>query len=552
MNAEPIPAEALAHHIAILGKTGSGKSNAAKTLVEAALDRGERICVLDPTGAWYGLRLNASGTPSPYPVVIFGGQHADVQIGGAHGAAIAETVGTTSTPAVIDTRLMTVGDRTRFFTDFAEVLLRKNKGPLTLVIDEAHLFAPQGRVADPQSGKMLHAANNLVSLGRSIGLRIVMLSQRPAKLHKDSLTQVETLVAMRLIAPQDRGAIDTWIGEWADPAQGREIVASLPSLPTGDAWVWSPELNVLHRAHFPLARTFDSGKAPVGGEDGPALAPLDIEEVTARLAQVAADVVANDPKNLKAEIAKLRKELAERPAGEPDQAALNTAAGEAFQDGYRQGLIEGERRGNIAGQALALARVRTALDGLKLAEPEPAASPSSEPVARPAAQARPKPPPRPVIEANGSLSGPQRKVLEALAFWADLGISQPTRTQVGAAAGYSPSSGGFANLLGTLRTAGMIDYPAGGCVALTEEGRSHAPAPDGRPVIERVNSILSGPQQRVLAAIMRSGGSREEIAVATDYSATSGGFANLLGSLRSLGLIDYPGRGLVEAAEWLQ
>jgi DNA helicase HerA-like ATPase len=87
-------------------------------------------------------------------------------------------------------------------------LHRVNSKPLHIIIDEAHLFAPQGRVPDPQSGRMVHAANNLVSGGRVKGLRIMLISQRPAKLHKDSLTQVETLIAMRLIAPQDRAAVE--------------------------------------------------------------------------------------------------------------------------------------------------------------------------------------------------------------------------------------------------------------------------------------------------------------------------------------------------------
>lgn len=304
-----IPAGALEHHVAFLGKTGSGKSNAAKTIVEASLDAGERVCVLDPTGAWYGLRLKANGKPSKYPVVIFGGLHGDVPIGREHGAAVAEVVATSSTPAVIDTRLMTVGERTQFFTAFAQTLLRKNKGPLRLVVDEAHLFAPQGRVADPRSGEMLHAANNLVSLGRSIGLRIMLISQRPAKLHKDSLTQVETLVAMRVIAPQDRKAVEEWVGEWADKDQGKEIVASLPSLPTGDAWIWSPEIGFLERVHFPLARTYDSGKAPTGADGAPELQPLKLDQVNALLEKAAEELKANDPRHLRAEVAKLQREL---------------------------------------------------------------------------------------------------------------------------------------------------------------------------------------------------------------------------------------------------
>jgi hypothetical protein len=313
----PIPSAALAHHIAFLGKTGSGKSNGAKVIAEEALDAGERVCVVDPTGAWWGLRLKANGKPSNYPVVIFGGLHGDVAITGHQGAAVADVIATSATPAVIDTRLMTVGERTQFFTDFAETLLRKNRGPLRLILDEAHVFAPQGRVADPNSGKMLHAANNLVSLGRSIGLRIIMISQRPAKLHKDSLTQVETLVAMRLIAPQDRGAVEDWIGEWADKSQGKEIIASLPSLPTGDAWIWSPEADFLKRVHFPLARTYDSSKAPIAGEEGPELKPLDLASVNALLEKAAEDLKANDPRHLKAEVARLSRELAVAKATEP-------------------------------------------------------------------------------------------------------------------------------------------------------------------------------------------------------------------------------------------
>jgi hypothetical protein len=113
------------------------------------------------------------------------------------------------------------------------------------------------------------------------GLRIMLISQRPAKLHKDSLTQVETLIAMRLIAPQDRAAVEDWIGEWADPKQGREVIASslpsLPSLPRGTGWVWAPELDLLSRMAFPLIATFDSSSTPEHGE--PAKSPVDLSTI---------------------------------------------------------------------------------------------------------------------------------------------------------------------------------------------------------------------------------------------------------------------------------
>jgi len=106
---------------------------------------------------------------------------------------------------------MHVGQYTRWFIDFAGTLFTTIKNPLHLIIDEAHHFMPQGKVPDPDTGKMLHAGNRLMSGGRSRGIRGMLITQRPAKLHKDSLTCADTLIAMRVIAPQDRSAIKDWI-----------------------------------------------------------------------------------------------------------------------------------------------------------------------------------------------------------------------------------------------------------------------------------------------------------------------------------------------------
>ena len=142
-----IPDAALEQHIALLGKTGSGKSLTSQGLVERLIEEKCRVCIIDPTDRYWGLRLLADGkNPSGYEPVIFGGQHADLPLSAAHGAAIAEIVGTTSTPVIIATRLMTVSERTKFFTDFAETLLRKNQGSLHLVIDEkSSVHAATGR-----------------------------------------------------------------------------------------------------------------------------------------------------------------------------------------------------------------------------------------------------------------------------------------------------------------------------------------------------------------------------------------------------------------------
>jgi hypothetical protein len=130
--------------------------------------------------------------------------------------------------------------------------------------------------------------------------------------------------------------------------------------------------------------------------------------------------------------------------------------------------------------------------------------------------------------------------------------------QVGFIAGYSPSSGGFNNLKGQLRTGGLVDYPQPGRVSLTEAGVDKADAPTVAVTVEAfhaaVRAKLTGPQAKVLdpalAAYPASIGS-EEIAGIAGYSASSGGFNNLRGSLRTIGLIDYPSPGQVRASDWL-
>jgi len=319
------PGEAFRNHIGILGMTDSGKTTTAKGFAERLIEDGRRLCVVDPTDVWWGLRLLADARTPGYPVVIFGGPHADLDIGEGTGARLAELIAGQTFASIIDTSAMTVGARTRFFTDFAEALPRVNARPLQLIVDEAHLFAPQGRVPDPQSGRMVHAANNLVSGGRARGLRVMLISQRPAKLHKDSLTQVQTLIAHRLIAPQDRAAVEAWIGEWADPKQGREVIASLPSLPRGTGWVWAPTLEVLAKIAFPRIRTFDSSITPEDGE--PLATPVDLSAI---------------------DIAALRQALAaaETNASPSRQPAPSRPQLEAAEKrGYERGLTEGRGQG---------------------------------------------------------------------------------------------------------------------------------------------------------------------------------------------------------------
>ena len=66
-----IPDAALTQHMAILGKTGSGKTSTEKLIVEHVVTQDFRVCVLDTTKSdWWGITSSASGKREGLPFKI--------------------------------------------------------------------------------------------------------------------------------------------------------------------------------------------------------------------------------------------------------------------------------------------------------------------------------------------------------------------------------------------------------------------------------------------------------------------------------------------------
>ena len=164
-----------------------------------------------------------------------------------------------------------------------------------------------------------------------------------------------------------------------------------------------------------------------------------------------------------------------------------------------------------------------------------------------------------VVESNGNgdLSGPERRILNAVAWLDSIGIQSPKQTAVAFLAGYTFGGGGFNNPRGALRTKGLIDYRGDG-LALTDSGRLHASVPDtpldSDEMHRRVLDVLPGPEKRILSELLKvypESLPDNELASRSGYTAGGGGFNNPRGRLRSLGLVDYPERGTVRAADLL-
>ncbi len=544
-----LPLDAATQAIAIVGQRGMGKTHLSTVFVEELVKAAVPTAVIDPLGVFRGLRSSSDGKREGLPVVILGGEQGDVPLEPTSGKVIADWVVEERRPCVLDLSEFRKGEQRQFATDFAEELYRKNRQAMHLVVDECDMFCPQRPM--PGEQRMLGAFEDLVRRGRARGIGITLATQRPAVVHKDCLTQVSVLVALRLSGPQDRGAIEDWIRYHGGEEERRTVLASLPSLPVGTAWFWSPGwLGILQRVKVRQRETFDSSATPKVGEKRaqPAkLAPVDLEALRARVAETIERAKAEDPKALRARVAALEQKLATvsaapsepvevdvlRPSDVEKLVAIESQLG-TVQDSLQliqkrvDELFEGYR-----------ARGEKGAEARRPVVPVPA-----PPVAKPSRVA--------VGAGPGEkLASGERRILTVLAQSG----GRATKRKIALLAGYAVSGGGFANYLSALRGRGHID--GRGELELTPAGRkalgTWEPIPTGAAAVQHWVGELGKAEGLVLQALADARGrelTKEEVAKRTGYEASGGGFANALSRLRTLELIE--GRGSLRLAEELR
>jgi uncharacterized protein len=330
-----LPIEAATQTFAILGKRGVGKTNTAVVMAEELLRARQPIVIVDPVGVWWGLRSSADGKSEGFPIVVLGGEHADAPLEVTGGELVADMIVSEGLSVVLDLSLFRKGDMVRFMTDFAEALYRKNRNALHVILDEADAFAPQKPFAGQE--RLLGAIEDIVRRGRARGLGVTMITQRPAVLNKNVLTQIEVLVTMRLTAPHDHDAIKAWVESHGTPEEQKTLIASLPALPIGTAWFWSPGwLDVFEKVAVRARTTFDSSATPKVGQakvQPKRLAPVDLEKLKTRMAETLERTKADDPRELKKRIVELERQSQAAAAKAIAQQVDGKAIERAFKEG---------------------------------------------------------------------------------------------------------------------------------------------------------------------------------------------------------------------------
>lgn len=556
-----LPLDLATQTVAILARKRVGKTYTASVMAEEFAAAQLPFVVLDPTGAWWGLRSSDDGKREGYPVVIIGGAHGDVALEPTAGKVIAELVVEHPGFYIIDlSQTASNAEQDRFATDFAERLYRikeKHRFPLHLFVDEADSFAPQKPF--PGQQRMLGAFEAIVRRGGIRGLGATMITQRPAVLNKSVLTQCEVLVVLQMTGPQDQDAIEDWVKRNGTKEERDTMMASLASLQRGEAWVWSPSwLQCFEKIAVRLRRTFNSSATPAVGEaklEPTKLAPVDIEKLGADIAATVERARENDPKELKKQIAFLERKIAEKAVAEPKLVEVPVVSEEQTSM-IRYGIVEiGLLRNQIEKFVPAVEKLwkefHTLTGNISQADRSQAPRPSprrTASVIAPNETAQPRTEKghlydKLVINTPSAPSevgaGGMRRMMVAMAQRPGL-----TRRQLGVRAGMSSTSGTFNTYLAKLRTNGWINE-VGGQFVLTSGGESalgaYNPLPEGRYLLQYwLNELGEGGAGRILMALAEAYPkplSREELGHRSGMSASSGTFNTYLSRLRTLELV---------------
>lgn len=548
-----LPVEAITRRIAVIGMSGSGKSNTASVLVEKFLQAGAQVVILDNDGTYWSLRLDRNGKDKGYDIPVFGGDHGDIPLDHRSGALVADVVVDRGISVVLDVSAMRKGERKQFSTDFAEQLYRRkrsHKTPMMFVIEEADDYLPQ-RFGKDQA-RMVGAYEDITKRGRKYGIGSILISQRPQSINKEGLNQAEIIFAHYTYGPQERKALADWI---VYKHAQVDFVDVLPELKEGEAFVWSPRwLKVMRRIQMPLKRTFDDARTPVLGEDvikPITMKPKDLEALREMMQTAIQQAEANDPAALKKQIAQLQKELAhaqKNGRGEPIEVPIITDEQmsklalmvEMARDSSSALLDWGTTvRSDVETLQAALKDV---LETVQRAGATPARTRAqdihreihSQPLMQKIAAAPKK----------TDLRDAHQTVLDAVRWFDSIGVSGGDQDIVAYLANRSPTSERYLKVVRELRNGGLVLWE-NRWISLTSRGYAEANEPDAtltpRDIQDAVLSKLKNKPQammQVLIDVFPDAMTYDDLAVQTGQSVTSERFLSKIRWLEKMGVLE--------------
>lgn len=526
----------------VQANSGGGKSYMLRKMLEETYGKVPQV-VLDVEGEFSTLREKYD-----YLLVGKGGDLAtDIRTS----ELLARKVLELECSIIIDLYELKHHERVQYVRLFINSLMSAPKElwhPLMVVIDEAHLFAPEKGQSDAAD-----AVRDLATRGRKRGFCAVLATQRLSKLDKD----VAAECLNKLVG---RTSLDIDMKRAADELgfNTREHQLALRALPPGNFWAYGPAFN--HEAPEVMYVGKVKTTHPQAGKRLQAKTPVataHVRSIISKLADLpkAAQAEVEERAALKTRVRELEGKLRQQPLATPSQKVLNNE----FRKGYERGVQEA--RANLNKKyATSLHRAKhsfeTELNDLKafvvdmrrlgdeLNKDSAAVVARLEKEEQPPAPRGIHPQLERVVTTNPLPDGVERvgKCERAiLGFLSSRPDDSFTKLQVAAMTGYRADTGGFNNALGKLRSLGLITGAGNDLQVMPEKlEEARELARDFNPTLEHWVKKLGKCERAIYDIVREHPGTvfkKEEIAQATGYIPDSGGFNNAVGRLNTLGLI---------------
>ena len=277
----------------ITGKSGSGKSNTASVVIEELLSQGFPVLIVDTDGEYYGLK-------EEYEILHAGAdEECDLQIGPEHAEKLSELALEKSVPIIIDVSgyidEQEAKDIIRGVAQHLFALEKKLKRPFLMLVEEIHEYLPE-TVGLDDCGRMLV---KIAKRGRKRGLGLCGISQRPADVKKDYITQCDWLVWHRLTWENDTNVVRRVIGS--------THAERIQDLDDGEAILMTDWNDEIHTVKFRRKDTFDAGATPgLGKFERPSLKSVS-EDIVQDLQEIS-----RERKRRQNKVEQLRTKLEER------------------------------------------------------------------------------------------------------------------------------------------------------------------------------------------------------------------------------------------------
>ncbi len=241
--------------IALLGITGSGKTNTAAVLIEEQLLHGLPMTIVDIEGEYWGLKER-------YDLLVVGrSEHSELPLTADTAATLAEVSLSRGVSVILDLSDYTQDESYElliaYFTRLWEVA-GTTKCPYQIILEEAHEWIPQGA-----NTPLKQILTRIALRGRKRGLGIILMSQRSAKVEKDVLTQASLLFLHKVMHPIDIKVYKDLLP--LPPARVEEMIGRLQPggvLILHNHAVQSATIRLRHTFHAGSTPTMEAGAQP--------------------------------------------------------------------------------------------------------------------------------------------------------------------------------------------------------------------------------------------------------------------------------------------------